>query len=190
MAIKHAVEAYRQSAYQQLEYKIEGSVGRAGLPFIGGIWPEIKAFGSRIARPFKVVGAWASGGNYPIEDVTMAKIPDDIKDSRYIAALGKVREYGHESADRRAKSVGQLLSFDVTGFFREQRAASYNDSQISRVILPDESDSGFDGIAASSVRIMANSSPSAANLGAGLTGLGSLSPAMAARPLKAFGINV
>lgn len=143
MGVPHAVEAYRHSAYQNIEYNIDASIRRSGSLLFGGLGSRLKSVGNTLVRPLKVGKALAIGGDYSAQAVKQAEVPEDIKDTQYIQALDKLRQSGREAADMRAESVGKLLSGDLGGFLRKRRAASYNDVQMRKIILPDETvDSG------------------------------------------------
>lgn len=139
MGIESVVKAYRQYKYQDIEYRIQQSVGRASIPIIGDVVTSVKRMGLKMWLPFKMAGALALGGEYPVDGVTKAEIPEDVAKQPYGQALVKTRELGRQTGDVLAESWGEFFRGNFTKSFRMARSARYNEEQRRRVILPDES---------------------------------------------------
>lgn len=138
MGIKAAVEAYRESAYQNAEYDIERRIGAASIPVVGGLMGGIKQIGNGLWRPFKVAGAFIFGFDSNPESVQKTQIPEDLRNNKLGENLEKLRDYSRQAADARAEGVGNMLEFKITEGFRKFSAAKHVDTQSEHVLFPEE----------------------------------------------------
>lgn len=138
MGIKAAVEAYRESAYQNAEYDIERRIGAASLPVFGGMIATLKKIGNAVWRPFKVGGALLFGFESDADSVVKTEIPADLKATKLGEDLAKLREYKHQAADQRADGVGQMLNLEIGAGFRKFSSAQHVDAQSEHVLFPEE----------------------------------------------------
>jgi len=187
MSRESAIAAYRQSAYQKIEYDIDTSVGKATFPVIGGLRGEIQIVFNRLLLPFKMLSGYLFGGDFPVDNIKPAKIPPELAGTQYGQALNKLRENGREVADMRAESWNHFLNLDFTSGFRMRRAANYSAYQNRHVVLPDEGMGMIDvaatiGAAKLTRDAMVQRLSDASSLGKNEDSLGRLSSASAFKP--------
>ncbi len=133
--------AYLESAYQWAELEYERRVAQSSNPVFGGTLATIKQIGNKIWRPIKVLGAYTFGIPSHPENVapTSATLGEEIKDTTFAQNMEKSRDYQRRYSELKAEGVGELLSGNIGGAFRQWRAAKHQIIQETQVVMPDDS---------------------------------------------------
>ena len=133
-----AKKAYIESSYRGIELDFQRRVDSASNPIWGGTGAVVAGIGNRIMRPLNMAGSFALGTSDTPQAITEVQIPEDLARTGFGKDLQKAREAMRETADARGVSIEKLFHGDVSGYFRQRRAAAHTEAQEQKVIMPED----------------------------------------------------
>jgi hypothetical protein len=131
-----AIDAYRQSKYQNIEWDIQRRIGGDSIPIVGGIPGALGQFGNAMLRPLKVTGAFLFGFSSDPASVIQTEIPADIAHNQYGRDLALLRQTNREEADMRAEGYRHFTKLEFQRGFRQLASADHQAARAGSVVIP------------------------------------------------------
>ncbi len=141
MSKQAAVNAYRDSLYNALEYQQEARIGSRSVPIVGGLWPALKIIGNVLFRPVKIGGALLFGGSEDQaapEKPVMPSLPEEFKGTQLGKDLEESWKLRTTNVETRTEAFSKLVDLDIGGWWRKASVAQHNEAIDRHRIMPEE----------------------------------------------------